>query len=541
MSTTLKRILDERIESYLGFMAEHFPVMSACDEFIFFPLAESSLTFRDSMEDLSGELIDQGLTVAGDTVSFLEKSAAGSETELDIQLDARLLKMHADNFIRIFGTEKAHLHDPSLYFMIAVHGLVLAADDPSCLGSRLKSAVRLFRFGKRQLESISRQRAEQALIWSENFEKFTGRLACLQQVRQKREILSGIKALGEEAAEFTRIIKRLKISPRPESLGAERYKALLEQAFGMDKEPGELYEILLTERHRLTYNLQSTAESLGYEPTEWRKLAVDPPPAALENQEPIEWYRYELDRLVRWLARHPDTGDIDTNSVPEVRLMPDYLCGLRASASYAAPLENNKPGVFFIVFDSSAQDKHSRLVLHSDYRYITVHETFPGHHHLDTVRLGLKSAIRRQSENALFYEGWSCWAEQRMADLGYFYLPNELMCVEHRKLKRTCRSICELGLHIGKLDDSSAGGLLAEIGIQGKLAAQLIRQYRCQPGYQLTYTIGRLELERLVDKFRPRVSCDRELYGLLLSAGEIPFDLLERHLETSLVKRKIRK
>lgn len=238
MSTTLKRILDEQIESYLGFMAEHFPVMSACDEFIFFPLAESSLTFRDSMEDLSGELIQQGLNVARGVLSFLEKSATGSEAELDIQLDARLLKMHADNFVRIFGTEKAHLHDPSLYFMIAVHGLTLAADDPSCLGSRLKSAVRLFRCGKRQLESISRQRAEQASIWSENFEKFTGRLACLQQVRQRREMLSGIKALGEEAAEFTRIIKRLKISPRPESLGADRYKALLEQAFGMDKEPG---------------------------------------------------------------------------------------------------------------------------------------------------------------------------------------------------------------------------------------------------------------------------------------------------------------
>jgi hypothetical protein len=538
MSTTLRQALDEQIESYFAFMGEHFPVMSASDEFIFFPMAESSLAFRDSTENLSAELISQGLSVAGSTLVFLENLAAAGEPALDIKVDARLLKMQADNFLRVFGTEKAHLHDPSLYFTIAAHGLALAVDDRSCLAGRLKSAAGLFARGKQQLESTSRQRLDQALIWSENFEIFTGRLSCLRHARENGEIISGLNALREQAAGFTEKVKRLKVSPMPESLGAEQYKVLLEQAFGLDKEPEELYEILLAERHRLTARLQSIAQSLGYEPAEWRKLAVDPPPEAMESQEPAEWYRYELAKLVRWLKQQSDTADIDTTKLPEVRVMPEYLCGLRASASYAAPLERDKPGVFYIVFDNSAQDRHSRLALHSDYRYITVHETFPGHHHLDATRLGLDSAIRRQSENALFYEGWSCWAEQRMVDAGYFHLPHEIMCVERRKLQRAYRSICELGLHLGKLDDPGAGDLLAEIGIKPGLAAQLIRQYRCQPGYQITYTIGRLELERLVEKFRPRVSGDHELCSLLLSAGEIPFDLLERHLETSLAQRK---
>jgi len=538
MSTTLRQALDERIESYLAFMGEHFPVMAASDEFIFFPLAESSLAFRDSMEDLSAELIGQGLAVAGSTLVFLENLAAAGEPALDMIIDARLLKMHADNFYRVFGRQKAHLHDPSLYFTIAVHGLALVAEDRECLAGRLKSAAGLFACGKRQLESTSRQRFDQALIWSENFEKFTRVLACVRHVSKSSSMLSAINALREQASGFTAKVKRLKVSPGPESLGAERYKILLRQAFGLDKEPEELYETLLAERHRLTTSLRSTAQSLGYEPDEWRKLAVDPPPGALESREPLDWYRCELDRLVRWLKQQSDTADIDTTKLPEVRLMPEYLSGLRASASYAAPLERGKPGVFYIVFDKSAQDAHSLLALHSDCRYITVHETFPGHHHLDTVRLGLDSAIRRQSENALFYEGWACWAEQRMVDAGYFHMPNELMCVERRKLQRAYRSICELGLHLGKLDNSGAGDLLAEIGLSPGLAAHLIRQYRCRPGYQLTYTIGRLELERLIEKFRPRVSSESELCSLLLSAGEIPFDLLERHLEKSLAQRK---
>ena len=534
MSTNLRKALDDQIESYLGFMAGHFPVMSASDEFIFFPMADSSPAFRDSMEDLCPELICQGLGVAESALVFLENLAASGEPALDIQLDARLLKMHADNFIRTFGTEKAHIHDPSLYFMIAVHGLALAADDLSCLESRLKSAAGLFGCGNRQLGTISHHRLDQALIWSENFEKFTGRLSRLDHVSQSSGMLSALDVLRKQAARFTDTVKRSKISPGPESLGAERYKLLIEQAFGMDKDPGELYEILLDERQRLTCSLQAKAQSLGYGPSEWQKLALDGPPAAVESSEPVEWYRDELARLARWLKQQSGTADIDTTNLPEVRLMPDYLCGLRASASYAAPLERDEPGVFYVVFDPCAQDRHSRLALHSDYRYITVHETFPGHHHLDMARLGLESAIRRRSENALFYEGWSCWAEQRMVDQGYFHLPHEIMCVERRKLQRACRSICELGLHLGKLDDSGAAELLAEIGLTHRQAGLLVRQYRCQPGYQITYTIGRLELERLVDKFRTRVSSESELCSLLLSAGEIPFDLLELHLENSL-------
>ena len=211
--------------------------------------------------------------------------------------------------------------------------------------------------------------------------------------------------------------------------------------------------------------------------------------------------------------------------------MPGYLRGLRASASYAAPAGPERRGVFFVGFDKAGGKSNTRLAMHSDYRYITVHETFPGHHHLDTVRRNLKSAIRSQSENALFYEGWSCWAEQRMADLGYFTRPNELMCLERRKYQRCLRSICDLGLHLGKLDDTRAAALLAEFGWKGKLAAQCILQYRCQPGYQLAYTIGLLEMERLITRFRPAATSDRELCQALLEAGEIPFDLLERRLE----------
>ncbi|HUU28577.1 MAG TPA: DUF885 family protein [archaeon] len=538
MSTISHRDLKKEIEKYLSFMAESFPVMCASDEFIFFPRAEGSFRFPGAMEDLSPGLIEEGIARSRNVLAFLEKLSLEKDIDLDLETDAWLLRMHAKNYLRTFETERLHFYDPSLYFMVATQGLVMAAGDLSALASRLDRAARLFRCAERQLVSASTQRMEQGLVWSANFTGFLDELAqSLSQRKKPGNTLSGkLNALHDQAVSLGRRLKRLELSAGPECLGKRRYAELAEDAFGLKKDPQELYEILLDERTLLLEKLQVSAVSLGKEPSGWRLLAADPPLPHPKRKSPVDWYQAELDHLVRWLAESPGASDINTRIVPEVRPMPGYLRGLRAFASYSACAGRRRQGIFFIGSDSASGSLSARLAAHADYRYITVHETFPGHHHLDTVRKGLKSPIRRQSENALFYEGWACWAEQRMVDSGYFHRPEELMCILRRRLQRCVRSICELGLHLGHLDDARAAELLKGIDLEGGPATQLIRQYRCQPGYQLTYTIGRLELEKLVKKFRPLAQGDGEFYRLMLSAGEIPFDLLERHLERHLLR-----
>jgi len=506
--------------------------MSASDEFLFFPLVEESFDYRGSMEDLSPDLIQEALARSKRALSLAGKTGRDQEKNLDLQIDARLLAMHADNFIRTFEVEKEHLRDPSLYFRIAVHGLALAADDPGSLQGRIQGAAGLLRCGEKQLSCTSARKVEQGLVWSSNFRNFLTELARLKHLEKNPEALHGLARLRSAADSFARRLEGLEHSSEPESLGRERYSMLLKGAFALQEDPRELYELLQAERRRLAEILHQGAVRQGYRADQWRLAAVDTPPVQQNSPEPIEFYRAELERLARWLGSRPEAGDIDLGLLPEIRPMPGYLRGLRASASYAAGLGPGNHGVFFVGFLGEGRKSRERLALHSDYRYITVHETFPGHHHLDTVRRKLKSAVRRQSENALFYEGWSCWAEQRMADLGYFSRPNELMCLERRKYQRCLRSICDLGLHLGALDDGGAAQLLGEFGWKGKLASQCILQYRCQPGYQLTYTIGRLEMERLIKRFRAAASSDREFYQALLGAGEIPFSLLERWLES---------
>ncbi|MEA1996049.1 MAG: DUF885 family protein [Gemmatimonadota bacterium] len=528
MSTISHKALEEKAEAYLAFMAEHFPVMSASDEFIFFPRAEGSFKYCGEMEDLSGELVAEGIELSGKTLSYLDSLDFDKENDLDIEIDAWLLRIHARNYLRVFETEGIHLYDPSIYFKVATHGLVMAADQPVSLAGRLERAVKLFQCGGKQLVSTTALKLEQSLVWSSNFMAFLGELSAELGIEESSEL----HALLDAVSSFRSRLEHLRISSFvPESLGPQRYSALIEEAFGLRESPEELYDVLVRERQRLTLNLQAAAVRTGHHAYEWQVLASDPPAAGWKHREPVEWYRDELGRLVSWLAEHQETTDIDTSLIPEIKPMPGYMRGLRTSASYASSAGTDRRGVFYIGSDGPAKEPDSRLAAHADYRYITAHETFPGHHHLDTVRRNLDSPIRRQSENALFYEGWACWAEQRMVDLGYFFRPNEQMCIERRKLQRCVRSACELGIHLGTLNDMEAASMLEEIGIRIDPAEQLVRQYRCQPGYQLTYTIGRLKIERLVEKYKSAAGTEDELYRRLLSAGEITFDLLERHLE----------
>jgi len=58
----------------------------------------------------------------------------------------------------------------------------------------------------------------------------------------------------------------------------------------------------------------------------------------------------------------------------------------------------------------------------------------------------------------------------------------------------------------------------------------MIRHYSLTPGYQLCYTIGKFEIERLKKKFAPKLGL-KKFHQLLLQGGQIPFELVERRIE----------
>ena len=222
---------------------------------------------------------------------------------------------------------------------------------------------------------------------------------------------------------------------------------------------------------------------------------------------------------------------------------PSYLAPVRATASYSAPAfpEAVSQGGRFFVLGLDPQlpkEKKAHFLesLHRDYRYLTAHETVPGHHLLDWSRLHLKDPLCRQMESALFYEGWACYAEQRVDECEYDPQPVQHLICMRRRLWRAVRGRLDAGLQVGEVSVEQGAERLECIGSGSAQARKQARRISLTPGYQLCYTLGKHGFLDLRNKVVPSLNL-KEFHEIVLSSGQVPFRSLEQ-IFTANLKRK---
>ena len=222
---------------------------------------------------------------------------------------------------------------------------------------------------------------------------------------------------------------------------------------------------------------------------------------------------------------------------PSVRVAetPRFLRALRVSASYNSPLSPHpkEPAHFYITplepGASSRQRLENMRHVHNEAIFTSAHETYPGHHSLDAIRLRHSNPVRRQIESPFFYEGWACYAESWIADLGYLQDPRQEILLLKRRLWRSHRALIDVGLRSGRLRMEDARRLLEKLGFSRRKCAQQVERYTLTAGYQLCYFLGCREILKLRRKFQPRLG-RRRFHELLLNGGQIPFSCVEKRL-----------
>ena len=215
---------------------------------------------------------------------------------------------------------------------------------------------------------------------------------------------------------------------------------------------------------------------------------------------------------------------------PEVRvqLLPPALTAVRAADSYNAfPGAPFKGGIFY-VFAGGALGKSVNSV-HPSYRMTVAHETFPGHHLLDTNRWNHPNPVIRPLEYPLFYEGWACFGEELMLRSGAFDRVYDRFLLHWRRYRHAIRGKTDLLLHSGQIDLDEGASMLLDAGFDKKRAAQTVRKYALQPGYQMCYTVGRRKFYNL---FRS-VNGERipHFMNSVLAEGELLFQDLEQKMQ----------
>ncbi len=552
---------------YFAFLAEHFPVMCASDEFHFMPRAEAAAEYYDVLENLDRNVLRENLQEIHRFREEFEKTPV-PEGDLESSIDKSLLLSNIDGILIELEDKAVLTHNPLIYLKVAFIGLDHAVSRPAesaatmhnrTLG-RLRRIPDLFEQAVKNLESVPvslREPAEKmtadCILYLDEVERQLSRNAGAAYCKtlgtrcaKARSSLSGFRQFLEISSGEGAGASDLQVSDTRQASGArhvsdtrraaDTIEATLKKHFLSTRSLEEVYRIGMEERERCLAELNSLKAAIEPDKT-WNELYSAYLPVT--NGDILSLYRSECSRLSGFFSNK----GFDVPAEPLIMPTPLYLRSVRGSASFSASLPTDSPGsdYFYITSgdmqkdrhplpDTSSQEDMQKRVnrrLHREFKFLTAHETIPGHHLLDSCRRRLQNPIRRQIESPLFYEGWACYAESLLIEYGYIDSEIELLVNQKRELWRAARCQIDAGLAAGLLDMNGCVDLLKEAGFEEDEARAQIGRFLLNPGYQLCYTLGRYEILQLRQRYALGLS---NFHRELLDAGELPFTLLEKLL-----------
>jgi hypothetical protein len=530
-------------EEYFSFLARYLPVCCLSDEFHFMPRVESA---RFHLRET--DCLDRG---------FLEGACAKVKAwraelrDLAGQGDAGLLGLlgqSMDSFLVHWEALRLWRRDPGLYLKVAFIGLDQALSRPAgesmeersdLRRARLDAVPRLLSRGMRQVEDVPRPAREAALEMVGTCRDFLARVVaeraeapgvCGAEMERKE------RAASEALDRFQHVLQGLG-GAEDFAPGEDLLQEILDAGYGWKGGIGRAREILRQEAPDKELELARLAAEIDPNKA-WPEIyqGIGLPEKAYRDT--VSLYREEVERLEDFFGGQ---GVLPMPSRGSVRVepTPTYLEPIRATASYSAPPfpgEGAAEGRFFVQVSgddaASAQGRRRLESVHREYRYLAAHETCPGHHLLDSCRLVQTDPIRRSIESALFYEGWACYAEQLVDDLGYDPDPRQRLILLKRDLWRAVRGRLDLDLHTGSISLEEAAGRLASLGYAAEDARKQARRIPLTPGYQLCYTLGKRAFLDLRRQYVPRLSL-RDFHTIVLGSGQVPFACLGRALDAS--------
>ncbi len=520
-------------EDYFGFMACTYPVMSLSDEFYFFPRAKKAIQYLERLDSLDEEKIKQDISY----IKTLKRSLERLNTKhmsLEAQIDQQLLKASMAGFLREFEQIKIWQSDPILYLKITALGIeqivnklsMIKTDIREELASRIKQIPSLLKEARQNLKKIPLLYQETAIQMAKAGTEYLGGYFPLF-LKAKSLDTKGLRVLAKRAIQSLEDFKKfLKLKHGHDKFIKDRsiLEDIIINSFSYKRGLSEIFEIASDEYQRIIIKLKKVAKPISPSKS-WQDILLGYKLKAQNTRELLKIYSAQIINLKDFLVK---SQLISIPRMQNIKVLqtPVYLAPIRASASYACPLtRNQKESAFFYVSIDRAGEN-----IHQEYIFVTAHETYPGHHLLDSFRRNIKSPIRQQIESPLFYEGWASYAERLVDEFGYLNEPEQKLVGLRRQAWRAIRAKLDVGIRINKIKISEAARELRRLGYDSSRVKAMLKHYVLTYGYQLCYTIGKFEIERLKKEFAPQMGI-KNFHNFLLTGGQLPFDLIKKRME----------
>ena len=525
--TNPKKLIETTASEILCSLAKTFPVACSSDEFYYFPHIIRDRMPALTWDDFSNDSVQRTIKKIDKTISVLENVEV-AEKDTDLQTDRNVL-------IHFLTTLKDYLYEhriwkrqPSFYLTLLNIGLVqvIHSEDRHIIQQKVNMLPGFIEQAAQNLEDIPDPWLETGLsMITDCKDLITSMPGKISGKDRSLEALDYLESSMEGAIPAMGYYMRDELQKKLYNLHLATGQELSDISGIIKDEISEMWEVMvdmaaqvLNEPVRLSRNPGLLIQRVYQELTTHGQ----------SQDDILLLFEDEINKISNHLV---DIG-ILTEEMKEmcpvfVRKMPDYIRAIRSASSYSIdPQHPPQKGTFFILDHASPGKTVDKV---TEYRMLTAHETYPGHHLLDSSRLSLKNIIRRSLEFPVFYEGWACLAEMLLETTGYFSGPADRFILAKRRFWRAVRGQVDIGLQTGALNFEEAANILRDAGIRQTRALQTVKIYTLNPGYQVCYTVG---IRRFLDLYNRYGRGDTVHYmRTILEGGEILFGDLERRLE----------
>jgi uncharacterized protein (DUF885 family) len=532
-------------DKYFVYLAQHFPVMCASDEFHFLPRAQAAAAFYDRMDNLESQAVQ---SVISNLKSFRNKfgQMADQDSNLEDRIDLKLLQANAAGIMIELDLKQSWKYNPLLYLKIAFIGLDHALNKPADSSlerservlARLAAIPVLLKQATNNIGSVPQtyhQASRTMLLDCRRYLKQSGNELLAVCDAKHAEMLKAY--LNRAAAALQSLddhLSSVKVEPDGR-FATSTLNETLKNHFLNVRNVDEIYQLAVEDWHDNLEKLESLKIKTDAKAS-WQDLYHNYLPPEVNTDNTFELYQHEIERLRHFFNGRGFNLE-DLNRTLEVAETPHYLNSVRGAASFAAAFSADKreKSYFYITthLAKSSTDLAGVLLkkrFHREFKMLTAHETIPGHHFLDSIRCRLKNPVRRQIESPLFYEGWASYAEFLLVDSGYVHRPMDLIVDYKRRLWRSARCQVDVGLSTGKIGLRDAMDLLKVCGFAIEEAQRQIDRFRLNPGYQLCYSLGCHEFKQLKTLWGHQMT-EIDFHTFLLEGGELPFHLIEERFD----------
>lgn len=343
-----------------------------------------------------------------------------------------------------------------------------------------------------------------------------------------------LKAAAKAFQEYAKGIEKKKPGPKGGfSIGRDRFEFLIREQLGLDLSLPEARAVGEYQIQRHEFLLEKAARRHG------RKTArqiIDRAAAGWTPELPLlEVYRAATSSIKARLGKL-GLVTLPKGDTLKVLPVPPFLKHQFPTAAYSAPepFSRDQTGIFWVndlsLDQENPEKKLAEIRQHHGLELTTVHEAYPGHHLQFVIQFQHASRLRRLFAHSIFYEGWTMWCEKLSVDHGLVEMDGADLIQLHDALWRAHRIVIDCGLHDGTLSHATAAKRLETgVGFTRARAEADVNWYTSSPTVPMSYLLGRLEVEKLHQKFVIETGWPLKKFNdWMLSHGAVPYSWIRR-------------